>query len=96
MATGYGAAVNGGPVRAGDVVLVMGVGGVGMNAVQGSAHAGADHVLVAEPVEWKRKAALDFGATEAFASVAEARGRIDELTNGQGVDVAIVIWSCRW
>ena len=90
VATGYGAAVNGGPVRAGDVVLVMGVGGVGMNAVQGSAHAGADHVLVAEPVEWKREAALDFGATEVFASVAEARGRIDELTNGQGVDVAIV------
>jgi S-(hydroxymethyl)glutathione dehydrogenase/alcohol dehydrogenase len=70
--------------------MVMGVGGVGMNAVQGARHAGADHVLVVEPVEWKRKAALDFGATEAFASVDEARGRISELTNGQGVDAAIV------
>jgi S-(hydroxymethyl)glutathione dehydrogenase/alcohol dehydrogenase len=90
VATGYGAAVNGGPVRAGDVVLVMGVGGVGMNAVQGAKHAGADHILVAEPVEWKREAAKDFGATEVFASVNDAKGRIAELTNGQGVDVAIV------
>jgi len=90
VATGWGAAVNGGQVRAGDVVLVMGVGGVGMNAVQGARHAGADHVIVAEPVEWKREAALNFGATEAFPSVAEARQRIGELTNGQGVDVAIV------
>lgn len=90
VATGWGAAVNGGPVRPGDVVLVMGVGGVGMNAVQGAAHAGADHVLVAEPVDWKRDAALKFGATEAFPSIDAARGRIAELTNGQGVDVAIV------
>jgi S-(hydroxymethyl)glutathione dehydrogenase/alcohol dehydrogenase len=90
VATGYGAAVNGGPVRAGDVVLIMGVGGVGMNAVQGAKHAGADHILVAEPVEWKREAAKDFGATEVFASVNDARGRIAELTNGQGVDVAVV------
>lgn len=90
VATGWGAAVNGGPVRAGDVVLVMGVGGVGMNAVQGAKHAGADHIIVAEPVEWKRNAARDFGATDVYASVAEARERIDHLTNGQGVDVAIV------
>ncbi len=90
VATGWGAAVNGGQVRAGDVVLVMGVGGVGMNAVQGARHAGADHVLVAEPVEWKRNAALDFGATEVFASISDAKQRIAELTNGQGVDVAIV------
>jgi NDMA-dependent alcohol dehydrogenase len=90
VATGYGAAVNGGPVRAGDVVMVMGVGGVGMNAVQGAKHAGADHIIVCEPVEWKREAAREFGATDVFASVADAHGRIAELTNGQGVDVAIV------
>ena len=90
VATGWGAAVNGGNIRPGDVVLVMGVGGVGMNAVQGAAHAGADHVIVAEPVEWKREAALNFGATDVFASVEDAKARIAELTNGQGVDVAIV------
>ena len=90
VATGWGASVYGGNVRAGDVVMVMGVGGVGMNAVQGARHAGADHVIVVEPVEWKRKAALDFGATEAFPSVDAARDRINALTNGQGVDAAII------
>jgi S-(hydroxymethyl)glutathione dehydrogenase/alcohol dehydrogenase len=68
----------------------MGVGGVGMNAVQGAKHAGADHILVAEPVEFKRKMALEFGATEVFPSIEDAKNRIAELTNGQGVDVAIV------
>ena len=90
VATGWGAAVNGGPVRAGDVVLVVGVGGVGMNAVQGARHAGADHVLAIDPVEFKRSRAPEFGATAAYPSIDAARGRIDELTNGQGVDVAIV------
>ncbi len=89
VATGYGAAVYWGPVRPGDVVLVMGVGGVGMNAVQGARLAGADHILVSEPVDWKREASVGFGATDVFASVDEARGRIAELTNGQGVDVSI-------
>ncbi len=89
VATGYGAAVNGG-VKAGDVVLVMGLGGVGANAVQGARHAGADHVIVVDPVDYKQERAADFGATASFASVGEARPLIDQLTNGQGVDVAII------
>jgi S-(hydroxymethyl)glutathione dehydrogenase/alcohol dehydrogenase len=90
VATGYGAAVNGGPVKAGDVVLVLGLGGVGANAVQGARHAGADHVIVVDPVEYKQQRAADFGATEAYASIADAQASIDHLTNGQGVDVAII------
>lgn len=90
VATGYGAAVNGGPVRPGDVVLVMGLGGVGANAVQGARHAGADHVIVVDPVEYKQERASDFGATAAFGSIDDARPLIDQLTNGQGVDVALV------
>jgi len=90
VATGYGAAVNGGPVRAGDVVLVLGLGGVGANAVQGAHHAGADHIIVVDPVDYKQQRAADFGATEAYASIADAQSRIDHLTNGQGVDVAII------
>jgi S-(hydroxymethyl)glutathione dehydrogenase/alcohol dehydrogenase len=90
VATGYGAAVNGGPVRPGDVVLVCGLGGVGANAVQGARHAGAGNVIVVDPVVYKQERAADFGATAAFGSIAEARPLIDRLTNGQGVDVAIV------
>jgi NDMA-dependent alcohol dehydrogenase len=89
VATGYGAAVNGG-VQPGDVVLVMGLGGVGANAVQGAKHAGADHVIVVDPAEYKQERAADFGATASYATVDEARPHIDSLTNGQGVDVAII------
>ena len=90
VATGYGAAVNGGPVHAGDVVLVCGLGGVGANAVQGARHAGADHVIVVDPASYKQERAADFGATAVFGSIDEARPLIDHLTNGQGVDVALV------
>lgn len=91
VATGWGATVNGAGVRPRDVVLVVGVGGVGMNAVQGAVAAGAEHVVVAEPVEAKRQAALEtFGATEAFASVAEARAFVESVTNGQGADSSVV------
>jgi len=90
VATGWGAAVNGGDIHAGDVVMVLGAGGGGMNAVQGARHAGADHVLVVDPVAFKREQAPAFGATESFASIDDARGRVAQLTNGQGVDVAIV------
>ncbi|GAB3271451.1 Zn-dependent alcohol dehydrogenase [Kineosporia babensis] len=90
VATGWGAAVNGGPVRPGDVVLVVGLGGVGANAVQGAKHAGADHIIVVDPSPYKQERAADFGATAAFGSLEEASERIAHLTNGQGVDVGIV------
>lgn len=39
--TGWGSAVNAAQVAPGDVVIVVGVGGIGVNAVQGARHAGA-------------------------------------------------------
>ncbi len=88
--TGFGSAAYAGNIRPGDVVLIAGVGGVGMNAVQGARESGASHIIVADPVEDKQKWCLDFGATEAFPSIADAMPRIHELTNGQGADVAIL------
>ena len=38
--TGWGSAVYSGGVRPGDTVVVVGLGGVGVNAVQGAVHAG--------------------------------------------------------
>lgn len=90
VATGWGAAVNAGGVRPRDTVIVMGVGGVGINAVQGAAHAGATHVVAVDPVEAKREWALQFGATEAFATIADAMPFVHSKTNGQGADVAVV------
>ena len=90
VTTGWGAAVNGADVRARDAVLVVGAGGVGMNAVQGAWAAGAAHVIVAEPVEFRRTKALELGATEVFPSIGESRAFIDSISNGQGVDSSIV------
>ena len=88
--TGLGSATRAGNVRAGDVVVVVGVGGIGMNAVQGAALNGASHVIAIDPVEQKQKWALDFGATESFESITAAGERLAELTNGQGADVVIL------
>jgi S-(hydroxymethyl)glutathione dehydrogenase/alcohol dehydrogenase len=88
--TGFGSASVAGNVQPGDVVMVVGVGGVGMNAVQGARQSGAAHIIAVDPVKEKHKWALDFGATESFESVEASVDRVQELTNGQGADVAIL------
>jgi NDMA-dependent alcohol dehydrogenase len=90
VGTGWGSAVYAAGTRPGDVVIVMGTGGVGMFAVQGAAHAGASHVIAVDPVEFKRQKALEVGATEAFESIKEAEEVAKSLTNGQGADSAVV------
>lgn len=88
--TGWGSAVNAADVRPGQIVIVMGVGGIGINAVQGAAHAGASRVVAVDPIELKRRSALEFGATDAVASMEEAAELARSVTNGQGADSAIV------
>ncbi|SEC97579.1 S-(hydroxymethyl)glutathione dehydrogenase / alcohol dehydrogenase [Rhodococcus koreensis] len=90
VGTGWGAAVNSADVRVGDVVIVVGIGGIGINAVQGAAHAGASAVIAVDPVAFKRDTALKFGATHAVATIEEANAITAPLTNGQGADSAIV------
>lgn len=90
VSTGWGAAVNTGDVRPGDTVIVMGVGGIGASAVQGSVHAGASAVIAVDPVPFKREAVQQFGATHAVASMAEAASLARDFTAGQGADVAII------
>lgn len=88
--TGWGSATYAGNVRAGDITVIYGVGGIGINAVQGAAHAGAKYVVVVDPVELKRDTALKFGATHAFESAVAAAEKVSELSWGQGADQAIV------
>jgi S-(hydroxymethyl)glutathione dehydrogenase/alcohol dehydrogenase len=90
VGTGWGSAVNSAEVRPNDTVIVMGVGGVGINAVQGAAHAGAAFVIAVDPVAFKREQAFLFGATHAFADISEASAFAKSVTNGQGADSAIV------
>lgn len=88
--TGWGSATYAGNVRAGDITVIYGIGGIGINSVQGAVHAGAKYVVVVDPVEFKRATALKFGATHAFSNAAEAAEKVNELSWGQGADQAIV------
>jgi S-(hydroxymethyl)glutathione dehydrogenase/alcohol dehydrogenase len=88
--TGWGSATYAGAVRAGDITVIYGIGGIGINAVQGAVHSGAKYVIVVDPVEFKREMALKFGATHAFGTAAEAAEKVNELSWGQGADQAIV------
>ncbi|HEU4360437.1 MAG TPA: NDMA-dependent alcohol dehydrogenase [Mycobacterium sp.] len=88
--TGWASANYAGGVRAGDSVVIYGIGGVGINAVQGAVHAGAKHVVVVDPVAFKRDTAMKFGATHAFGTAEEAAAKIAELTWGQMADQALI------
>jgi NDMA-dependent alcohol dehydrogenase len=90
VGTGWGSAVNSAHVGPGDTVIIMGIGGIGINAVQGAAHAGASNVIAVDPVAFKREKAMELGATHAFADIAEADEFAKSVTNGQGADSAIV------
>jgi S-(hydroxymethyl)glutathione dehydrogenase/alcohol dehydrogenase len=90
VGTGWGSAVNAAETRPGNTVIVMGIGGIGINAVQGASHAGATHVIAVDPVDMKREVAQQMGATHAFASMDEAAEFARSVTNGQGADAAIV------
>jgi S-(hydroxymethyl)glutathione dehydrogenase / alcohol dehydrogenase len=80
--TGWGTAVNVADVQAGDTVVVIGCGGVGMNAVQGARMRGARSIVAVDPVDFKREQAPRFGATHTAASVEEANALVSELTVG--------------
>ncbi len=88
--TGWGSAVNTANVRPGQTVMVSGVGGIGINAVQGARYAGAKYVVAVDPLENKREKAMELGATHAFATVEEAQAAITDLTRGQMADSAIL------
>jgi Zn-dependent alcohol dehydrogenase len=69
--------------------MVVGIGGIGISAVQGARHAGASRIIAVDPVEMKRAVAPELGATDAFADHEEAAELARSLTNGQGADASI-------
>ena len=86
--TGVGAVLNTAKVEAGDTVLVLGLGGVGIAIVQGARIAGASRIIVSDPVSERRDAAEHFGATDAIdPTVEDVVSRAHALT-GIGVDHA--------
>ena len=90
VATGYGSAVNRAEVKAGDTVVVVGCGGIGANAVQGAAAAGAANVIAVDPIQFKQEKAMEFGATHAVSSIEEALPLVMELTWGRMANATIL------
>ena len=87
---GIGAAINTGGVGRGDSVAVFGCGGVGDAAIAGSKLAGASVIVAVDIDDRKLEWARGFGATHTVNSTQEdAVARIQEITGGNGVDVAI-------
>ena len=84
--TGWGSAVYAAETKAGDHCVVVGIGGVGINAVQGFVHAGARTITAVDPVAFKREKALEFGATHVAASMEEALDVVGENTRGVMAD----------
>jgi NDMA-dependent alcohol dehydrogenase len=87
--TGWGSVVNAGEARTGDVVVVVGVGGIGINAVQAAVALGAEYVVAVDPVAFKRNKALEFGASHAVASSQEAAELVADLTRGRMAQVCV-------
>jgi S-(hydroxymethyl)glutathione dehydrogenase/alcohol dehydrogenase len=69
---------------------VIGVGGVGMNALQGARGVGAKYVVAVDPVAFKRDSAPLFGATHTAASVEEAAPLVRDLTRGVMADRVVL------
>jgi S-(hydroxymethyl)glutathione dehydrogenase/alcohol dehydrogenase len=90
VSTGWGSATKVADVRPGETVVVMGAGGVGMNAVQGAAAAGAKRVVVIDPVAAKREWAMEFGATHTYETAEEATAAVNELTWGRMAEKVII------
>jgi S-(hydroxymethyl)glutathione dehydrogenase/alcohol dehydrogenase len=81
--TGVGAALNTAQVRPGQSTVVIGVGGVGLNVVQGAAIAGAYPIVAVDLSKEKLEASLQFGATHTVdASSKDTVDQVRKITDG--------------
>lgn len=87
--TGYGAVHHSAQVRAGESVVVFGIGGVGLAVLQSARIAGAARIIAVDVSPDKEELARRAGATDYVIASATTPREIRGLTGGQGADVAI-------
>lgn len=92
LITGLGAVVNTAKVEPNSSVVVIGLGGVGLSAVQGAVLAGAYPIIALDLIESKLAVAQQFGATHAVQATHQegVEGAVRELTGGRGADYVFV------
>ena len=89
--TGFGAVVRTAKVPSDSSVVVLGCGGVGLNAIQGAVAAGAYPIIAVDLLDAKLESAREFGATHAIrADRDDAVDAVKEITGGSGADFAII------
>ena len=88
--TGIGAVVNAAGVRPGQNVVVIGAGGVGLNAIQGARIAGAAHIVSIDMTDEKLAAAREFGATAGLLATEAKPWEAARKTMGRGADAVFV------
>lgn len=86
--TGAGAMINSAQVRPGDTVVVVGCGGVGLNAVQGARLAGAETIIAVDMVPRKLELAKKFGSTHIVNSADQDPLEAIRAVAPRGVDHA--------
>lgn len=86
VTTGVGAVTTSAGVRSGQSVVVVGLGGVGLAAVQGARIAGADPIIAVDRVPDKLSLAANMGATHVEQADGDTRQRVRDLTDGRGAD----------
>lgn len=89
--TGVGAAVNAADLRPGQDVVVIGAGGVGLNAIQGARIAGARRIVAIDMSEEKLEIAKEFGATHGVLGTLKAPWKaVYKALGGRGADAVLI------
>lgn len=88
--TGVGAVVNAAGFRAGQDAVVIGAGGVGLNAIQGARIAGARRIVAVDMSEEKLAIAREFGATDGVLGSGDKPWRAAKSAIGRGADAVFV------
>ncbi|MEM8775156.1 MAG: Zn-dependent alcohol dehydrogenase [Pseudomonadota bacterium] len=90
VVTGIGAVVNAAKLSAGQDVVVIGAGGVGLNAIQGARIAGARRIVAVDMSEEKLEDARSFGATDGVLASQDKPWRAAKAAMGRGADAVFV------
>ena len=88
--TGIGAVVNSANLKAGQDAVVIGAGGVGLNAIQGARICGARRIVAIDMLKEKLEIAMEFGATDCVLATEKAPWKIVKSLIGRGADAVFV------
>ena len=92
--TGIGAVVNAAKIKPGQDVIIIGAGGVGLNAIQGARLAGARRIIAVDLSEEKLNIAIEFGATDGILGTKGSPWKLAKEKLGRGAD-AVFVCMCR-